>query len=85
MENYILRILVIHVIQTYREIPYKIESLFDIWRHFQRLRVFIFWTKKFIFVPISPKVPNIAECANIAEFFCKKTFGDIGPPVSWYH
>jgi hypothetical protein len=30
MENYILRILVIHVIQTYRETPYKIEKLFDI-------------------------------------------------------
>jgi hypothetical protein len=25
-------------------------------------------------------VPNIAECANIAEFFCQKTFGNIAPP-----
>ena len=43
---------------------------------------FIFWPKKFIFVPLSPKVPNIAECVNIAEFFCEKTFGDIPPPCN---
>ena len=28
---------------------------------------------------MSPKVRNIAECANIAEFSCQKTFGDIPP------
>jgi hypothetical protein len=33
---------------------------------------------EFVF-PILPKVPNIAECANIAEFFCQKTFGNIAP------
>ena len=34
---------------------------------------FLFFDRKFIFVPISPKVPNIAE------FFCHETFGDIAP------
>ena len=58
----------IHVIQIYRETSYKIEILFDIWRHFQRYF--------FVFPYILPKVPNIAESANIADFF-QKTFGDI--------
>ena len=42
---------------------------------------FHFLNKKIISVHISPKVPNIAECANIAEFFRQKSFGDIEPPV----
>ena len=84
--------MVIHVIQTYRETRYKMEKLFDIWRHFQGLRVFHFLNEKIYFCShilnpgrgdlrykdlryISPKVPNIAEYANITEFFCQ---------IRWY-
>jgi hypothetical protein len=35
---------------------------------------------KIIPVPISLKVPNIGECAKMAEFFGQKTLGDIAPP-----
>jgi hypothetical protein len=36
----ILDILLIHFIRIYCETPYEIQKLFDIWRHFERLRVF---------------------------------------------
>ena len=45
---------------------------------------FIFQPKLFIPVPIFPKVPNISECGNIAEFFCQRTFGNIAPPLYIY-
>ena len=78
MEYQILLILVIHVIQTYRETPFKIEKLFDIWRHFQRLRVFYFVNKKLYLCS------HIAECADIAEFFAKKLSAILGHPCSLF-
>ena len=45
---------------------------FKLWRHFWRPGVFHIWREKIISVPTSPKMPNIAE------FFRRKTFGDIG-------
>jgi hypothetical protein len=46
----------------------KLLIKLKIWRHFERPRVFYFRTKYFLFVPISPKVPNIAE------YFYEKNF-----------
>ena len=41
---------------------------------------FIFERKNY-FVSISSKVPESPKVSNIAEFFWRKTFGDIGPPL----
>jgi hypothetical protein len=57
-EYLILRILMILFIRTYCKTSYKIEKLFDTWRHYERLRVL---NKKIYFCP------HIAESAIIAE------------------
>ena len=61
VEYLILHILVFHFIWTYCETPYKTENNFQIVTSSQTPMLFInFRKKKFISVPISPKVPNIA-------------------------
>ena len=70
-ELLILRIMVIHFVRTYRKTPYKIEKLFDKWRHFERLRVFHFLNKILNFVHIWPNDPpcNIKFPKNISRIW----------------
>ena len=56
IEYLILRILVIYFMRIDCETPYKIQKLFDISRHFERLRAFHFLNKFFYL------------CSHIAEF-----------------
>jgi hypothetical protein len=47
----------------------KLKKLFDIWRHFECLRVFHFWTKTFFFI----------SYRRMCQY--RRFFGDIGPPL----
>ena len=74
VEYLIPRILVIYFIQIFCEIPYKIQNLFDIWRHFERLRVFfIFWKKKLFLSPYC------RMCQYRRNFLAKKHSAVLGP------
>jgi hypothetical protein len=73
---------VTHAIQTYRETPYKIEKLFDIWCHESWLMTaFYFLNEKLIFVTISLKVgfEHVLEIVNVFEmnFRCQKDMSHI--------
>ena len=65
----LINILVIHVIQTYRETPIKLKNclIYDVISNAYAFFI-IFWTKNLFLVPYLPKVPNIAECALLYIF-----------------
>ena len=50
----------------------SIGIIFDMTSFRTPTRFSFVWTKSYF-------CPHIAECANIAEIFCQKTFGDIAP------
>jgi hypothetical protein len=68
-------------VKSKKKLPYKIEKLFDIWRHFQRLHVCHFFNENIYFCSHIAESDQYCRMCQYFRIFLPKKFRQYCPPV----